>query len=233
MSQRAFNAATAEQIKALQTLYAQWARHALEEGSDPRSARLAWASENAGREISSFSVLTLDEARGLIDLLKGSMGQPFGEQPQPWRRINSRERAQAAGTAGRRGEEQSSFIQMVGPDDLARIDELLNRLEWTRDRFDAWLKSPRSPLGAHDQGAIRTAAQANKIYWALKAMLTRAGGWHRTTLKNSPRSVARAAQSSGGNASQTQNAWFSTGGVGILWLTAHNRDSNSSGTDEC
>lgn len=195
MTHSMFNSATAEQIKALQTLYAQWARHAFEEGSDPRAVRLAWASKNAGREISSFSALTRDEARSLIDLLKGSMRQRLGEHPQPWRRVISRERAQAAGTAGRRSA-APPFIQMASPDDLARIDELIVRLEWTREQFNAWLKSPRSPLSSTDQATIQNAAQANRIYWALKAMLVRAGGWHRGTRKKTPHSVARVEQPS-------------------------------------
>jgi hypothetical protein len=184
MTLGAISPATGEQIKALQTLYGQWKSHTLQEGGDPRSARLAWASENTGRNVSSFSDLSREEARILIDILKGSMGQPLGTQPQPWRRINSRERAQEAGTAGRKGE-RSSLVQMVSPDDLARVNELVNRLEWTRDQFEAWLKSPRSPLGATNQAVIRTAAQANRIYWALKAMLVRAGRWRGVSRKKS------------------------------------------------
>jgi hypothetical protein len=178
------NSATSEQIKALQTLYGQWQKHTLQEGPDPRAARLAWASENTGREVSTFSALTRDEARYLIGVLKGSMGQPLGEQAEPWRRINSRKRAQAAGTAGRRGK-TSSLIQMASPDDLARIDELIRRLGWAREQFDAWIRSPRSPLGSSEQVVIRTAAQANRIYWALKAMLAHGGRWHGAAKKAS------------------------------------------------
>jgi hypothetical protein len=200
---QALNSATGDQIKALQTLYGQWQRHTLQEGCDPRAARLAWASENTGRDIPSFSDLTRDEARCLIDLLKGSLGQPLGEQTQPWRRINSRERAQAAGTAGRKGED-SSFIQMASPDDLARVDELVHRLKWTPEQFNAWLKSPRSPLGSTDQVTIRTAAQANRLYWALKAMLVRAGHWHRAGTRRVAGAATRAAQPSKGRASRAQ-----------------------------
>lgn len=188
MTQQTINTATGEQIKALQTLYRQWQRHELPEGGDPRAARLAWASESTGRNISSFSNLTSDEARCLIDQLKGSMEQPIGEQPNPWRRVNSRDRAQAAGTAGRRSGEPP-FIQMASPDDPVRIEELLHRLGWTREQFEAWLKSPRSPLGSTGQVAIHTAAQANRIYWALKAMLVRAGGWRGSGPKKMPQGV--------------------------------------------
>jgi hypothetical protein len=184
--------ANGDQIKALQTLYGHWRRHALQEGGDPRAARLAWASEITGRAISSFSDLTRDEAGSLIDLLKGSMGQPIGDRPQPWRRVNSRERAQAAGTSGRRNSELS-FIQMASPDDLARVDELVRRLEWSPEQLSAWLKSPRSPLGAIEKPVIRTAAQANRIYWALKAMLVRTGRWHKSISKRASRSGPKAA----------------------------------------
>lgn len=193
MTRSAFNSANGDQIKALQALYSLWQRHTLDLSGDPRAVRLMWASENTGRNISSFSDLTRDEARILIDLLKGYVGQSVGK-PQPWRRINSRERAQAAGTAGRR-DEVTSFIQMASPDDLARVDELVLRLAWTPEQFNAWLKSPRSPLGSTDQAVIHTAVQANRIYWALKAMLVRAGGWHKGAKRERP-ITTRAAQTS-------------------------------------
>jgi hypothetical protein len=206
MARQVLNSANADQIRALQTLCSQWQKHTLEAGDDPRATRLAWASQNTGRNISSFSDLTRDEARLLIDLLKGSLGQPIGEQPQPWRRINSRERAQAAGTSGRR-EETVPFIQMASPDDLARVEELVRRLAWTQEQFTAWLKSPRSPLGSTDQAVIRTAAQANRIYWALKAMLIRAGGWHRSASKKPVHAQSRAGQPTKMRASQAQGSF--------------------------
>jgi hypothetical protein len=170
------NPANREQVVALQTLYAMWARHAVEASSDPRGARLAWASESVGRQIDSFSDLNRDEARQLIDRLKGSMGQPLTRQPEPWRHIRSRERAQAAGTEGRRGAE-AALIQMASPDDLARIDQALSRLGWTRDRYEAWLRSARSPLKDRGSATIRTVGEANKVWWALKNMLKRSGDW--------------------------------------------------------
>ena len=91
--------ASRDQAIILQTLYAQWKSHSIEVDSSPRLARLAWASNAVGRPISSFSELTRDEARQLVDGLKSSMGLALTEKPQPWRRICSRERAQAAGTA--------------------------------------------------------------------------------------------------------------------------------------
>lgn len=168
--------ATRDQIVALHTLYGQWARHTVENIGDLRSERLAWASDSIGRRISSFSELDCDEARRLIDGLKGSMGQAPTEQPRPWRRIRSRERAHAAGTAGRSGVD-SSLIQMASPDDFARIDEAIRRLGWTRDRYEAWLNSKSSPMPTKGIAAIRTVADVNKVWWALKNMLKRSGRW--------------------------------------------------------
>jgi len=169
--------ATRDQVVALLALYGKWQRHAIGESGDPRSTRLNWASESIGRTVLSFADLTCDEARRLIDGLKASMGLELTRQPQPWRRIRSRERAQAAGTAGRKGA-SASLIQMTSPDDLARINEALRRLNWTRDRFEAWLRSGSSPIALKASGAILTVDEANKVWWALKAMLRRSGRWY-------------------------------------------------------
>ncbi len=165
------------QIVALHTLFSAWHSHTIEATADVRAARLSWASESLGYRVSSFSTLTADEARRLIDILKGLCGQPVGE-PRPWRRVPARDRAHEAGTAGRKGV-RSAVIHLVSPDDLARIDDALQRLGWSQDRFGAWLQSSSSPLHVHGEGkpAIRTVAEANRVFWALKAMMIRAGVW--------------------------------------------------------
>ncbi|MGD1106937.1 MAG: hypothetical protein ABR865_07815 [Terracidiphilus sp.] len=169
-------AATRAQLIALQTLYSQWSAHTFPAGADARAARLAWATAAIGRQVFSFRDLTDDEARALIDMLKGSMGQPLIREPRPWRRIRSRERAHAAGTSGRK-DADAAFIQMASPDDLARIDEALRRLGWSEEQYAAWLRSSVSPVPSKADSAIRTVAEANKIWWALKAMLRRSGNW--------------------------------------------------------
>ncbi len=169
-------AATRAQLIALQTLYSQWSAHTLPASVDARAARLLWASQATGREVSSFRDLSSDEARALLDILKGSIGQPLTRAAQPWRRIRSRERAHAAGTSGRK-DGDPSFVQMASPDDLARIDEALRRLGWSGDRYAAWLQSGVSPLASKADGTIRTVAEANKVWWALKNMLKRSGNW--------------------------------------------------------
>ena len=176
MTSRHDNAITREQLTALQALYSRWAGHTQDGIGNARAERLRWASEATGRAIQSFSELTRDEARGLIDSLKGSMGQPLNEKPDPWRPITSRERSAAAGTAGRR-RSKSSLIQMAGPDDFARIDEALIRLGWPRDRYEAWLNSQRSPLAGRSSTTLHTVAEVNRVWWALKSMLKRSGRW--------------------------------------------------------
>jgi hypothetical protein len=170
------NPCTKIQIVALQSLYAAWERRSIPASSDSRSERLAWASKAIGREISSFSDLNRDQARQLIDVLKESMGQPIGEAVNPWRKVCSRDRAQAAGTAGRRGK-GPAVIQIASPDDIARIDQAVARLGWSRDQYEAWLRSPRSPLRDKNSTVIRTVGEANKVWWALKNMLKRSGNW--------------------------------------------------------
>ena len=125
----------------------------------------------------SFKDLTADEARRLIDVLKVSIGQALTRQPRAWTRIRERAAARTAGTAGRKGA-RSKVAQLVGPDDLARIDEAITRLQWTREQYEAWLQSASSPLGQHNGSKIRTVADANRVWWALKSMLVRSGHWH-------------------------------------------------------
>lgn len=168
---------TREQVIALHSLYGRWEKHALQLGDDDaRSTRLQWASEAIGRTIDSFSDLTRDEARELIDRLKGSIGQDLTQMPNPWRHIRSRDRAKTAGTSGR-GDGDTSLIQLASPDDLARVNAAVERLGWTRERYDTWLCSPSSPVASKRAVAILTVADANKVWWALKNMLKRSGNW--------------------------------------------------------
>jgi uncharacterized protein (DUF1684 family) len=167
------------QIVALQTLFAAWhSRELTAQDTDLRAARLAWASECLAREVSSFSDLSSDEARRLIDVLKRSLGQALTREAQPWRRVPARDRAKQAGTAGRNGV-NSSLIELASPDDLARIEQARERLGWTAEQLNAWLRSNASPLKRSGERTIRTVAEANRVWWALKAMMVRAGVWKR------------------------------------------------------
>jgi hypothetical protein len=157
----------------LQTLYAQLAAHT-QEGND-RAARLKWASEHTGRCIASFSELTTDEGARLIDGLQGQLG--LKAMPRPRRRLD-RDAARRAGIDGRRGDKEfAAQPQIVSADALAMIEDFYTRLGWTRAQFDAWLSSSRSPLAGRARPTIATLKDANRVIWALKGMLKRAGLW--------------------------------------------------------
>lgn len=160
---------TAPQLKRLQTLYNQLAAHT-QIGTD-RVARLAWAGELVGHSIASFSDLTVSEANHLLDALQQTPGIVA-----PRRRRLDREQAQRHGTDGRHDSEFGDEPQMVSADDLATIEDYYARLGWDRDRFDAWLRSPHSPLKRSD-AVIRTKADVNRVRWALIGQLKHRGLW--------------------------------------------------------
>ena len=163
---------SSEQLRRLQTLYSR-ANQGMIDGSS-RDARLAWATQFCERPISSFSDLTREEAHNAINALQAAAGQP--QTIPPRRKRLSRDDAQRAGTDGRKDKKFTQNPQMVGAVDLAVIENYYNRLGWDRTRFDAWLRSPRSPL-KKSTPEIRTLADANRVRWALKGMLRHAGLW--------------------------------------------------------
>lgn len=155
-------------MKRLQVLYGQLARHTME-GAD-RASRLAWATLLVRRPIASFSDLTGEEARHLIDTLQAQMGVRVPAQ----KRLD-RDAAQRAGTEGRRGDATRSST-MVSAADLARIQYALDLLGWSAAQLDGWLRSPSSPLRGRSP-AIRTLGDANRVWWALKRMAQARGLW--------------------------------------------------------
>jgi len=158
------------QLTALQTLYSRFSeRFPAETGEGSREERLAWASRQIGREIASFKELTSGEAAQLIDFLKQALGQDTSAPP----RRRSREAAMARGTAGRRGKVEAIAI-MASPEDLAELDRMRERVGMTREGFDSWMRSRKSPNGGRGS-MLRTVADCNKVRWALKSMLKRAG----------------------------------------------------------
>jgi hypothetical protein len=98
--------------------------------------------------------------------------------PQAARKRLDRDQARRAGLDGRKdGEEYSAAPQLASAIDLETIDNYYTRLGWDRSRFDAWLRSPRSPLKHKSAPTISTVADANRVRWALKGMLQHAGVW--------------------------------------------------------
>jgi hypothetical protein len=159
------------QLTALHALFHQYASRCLGRAGSAieRRERLAWASDNLGRPLESFSSLRSEEAARLIDLMKRALGQEVTPPRSPWRRPD-RDQARAYGTAGRRGN-TSKEVQLVDAPTLALLDRLVAQLGWTRARLDAFLQSKSSPVPG---GVVRTLPQANRVIWALKKMLRRA-----------------------------------------------------------
>lgn len=169
----------AAQLKRLQTLYGQFAARSLDAGGS-REARIAWASEQLGRTISSFSELSKHDATKLIDTLQGGLGIA----PSP-RRKRPRSNSQAAGTEGRRNRAADNMRTLPTQADLDRIQNALERLGWSKSQFEAWLRSVRSPLArkmgktrvAPTDVTLRTLHDCNRVWWALKQMLKDQGLW--------------------------------------------------------
>jgi hypothetical protein len=165
---------TSGQMKRLQTLYGQLCAHTQQ--SSDRAARIAWASQLLGRaeneRLASFSDLTQSDARHLIDALQAQLGVQH-----PTKKRQRREAADRHGRDGRGdGQDLAATPEMVSAADLETIESYYQRLGWTRDRFDAWLRSPHSPL-KKSSPVIATKAHANRVRWALKGMLQHAGLW--------------------------------------------------------
>lgn len=166
------------QLALLQTLYSQYSRRAIELDSS-RECRLRWASEQLGREVTSFSGLSHADGRRLIDLLQGAMG--IASKPRRRPRRNDH----AAGTEGRH-DGAATVRTMPTQADIDRIQTALQRLGWSVAQYEAWLRSTRSPLArkagrtriAPTDITLRTLADYNRVWWALKGMLKREGRWN-------------------------------------------------------
>lgn len=150
---------TSRQLTKLQTLWSQHARHSLDVPDDSRQERLAWAGAAVGRKVCSFKDLTFDEASRLIDALAAAAG------------IITRDRAHAMGTDGRRGVRRR-VLAIASQADQGRIQDAVERLGWDQEHFNNWLVSPTSPLKSREK-QIRTQADANRVWWALKSILRR------------------------------------------------------------
>jgi hypothetical protein len=163
---------SAAQLTRLQVLWGQYAKH-VKWGYGGREQRLCWTRDQIGRNISSFKELTLSEASDLINLLQSELGIKESSpavRPRRFRsRIKDRDQAHAAGTEGRRGSREKFTIAKA--EDLAMLDVMLTEMAWTRDRLEAFLRSPSSPLRGRTQ--MRTVGDINRVLWALKRIAAR------------------------------------------------------------
>lgn len=157
---------SAAQLTRLQVLWNQYAGREMIKNS--RDERLRWASEQTKRAISSFKELTLSEASDLINLLQSELGIKESSpavRPRRFRsRMKDRDQAHAAGTEGRRGSRDKFTIAQA--EDVAMLDAMITEIGWTRERLDAFLLSPSSPLRGRQQ--LRTVGDVNRVLWALK-----------------------------------------------------------------
>jgi hypothetical protein len=64
-------------------------------------------------------------------------------------------------------------VQLATSEDLARIATITAELGWDQARLDAFLRSGSSPLKHRGTSSIRTQADANKVWWALKRIRDR------------------------------------------------------------
>jgi|SRR5579884_1191182 len=163
---------TDAQLRRLQTLWGQYARHEMIKNS--REERLHWASTNAQRAIFTFNELSLSEASNLINLLQSNLGLAETKPNMPRRRyrsrIKDRDLAHAAGTEGRRSATKKRAT-MASAEDLQMIDNQLTAMHWTRSRLDAFLRSPSSPLGVRRSNpCIRTVGDVNRVLDGLRGI---------------------------------------------------------------
>jgi hypothetical protein len=154
-------------LRRLQVLYGQYEAHSLDCGPR-REGRLAWASQQTGRTITSFSNLTVEEGIRLIDGLQRAVGHKVPSKT-PRRRMG-RTQAEKAGTEGRRDQIHDETT-MVSPADLERIRKQLDRLGWDQAGLEHFLRSPKSPTQGRVQ--ILTLRDANRVYWGLKRIKPR------------------------------------------------------------
>jgi len=166
MSESGFKPITPGQMQRLQVLWKQQASRDICPTKDmDRQARLDWASQQLGHLVTSFKELSNREAHKLIELLQGGLGI---SNSRP-----SRQRAHAMGNEGRRGR-RTGVVTMADARDLAGIQQQLARLGWSQNRLESFLAASSSPLRGRTQ--IRTKADANRVFWALKNMANRMEG---------------------------------------------------------
>jgi hypothetical protein len=163
---------TKPQLGRLQTLYAQLARHEIGVGTD-RESRIRWATERLGKPVTSFKDLSGDDAGFLID----SIQTQLGVKVPPRKRLN-RDQARRAGLDGRADDSEfADAPQLATSADLARIQSMISQLGWDEAAFNKFKDSSRWPLRGNK--TIRTTADANKVWWALKRIAQSKGIWRK------------------------------------------------------
>lgn len=128
---------------------------------NPRVARMCFLTRLAKREITTSKDLTRLEAEAAIHELMKIV-------PEKFRGSKRRLSGSAAQTLGSRDGGKDQLADRVI---LGHIADLKARLGWDNQRFEAFLRSPKSPLRGRTQ--IRTLADAKAVRWALNAIAKR------------------------------------------------------------
>ena len=156
------------QLTRLQTLYSQAARSLSLDNS--RDDRMAWAGEVLDTPVTSFSKLSVGDAKTLIDALQATLG--IAETSPARRGYTSTREREKQGTEGRRDQLHAETTMLAGDEEVLQLVRAeMTALGWNEDRLRAFLRSGRGPLGGRD--AIRTLGDANSVHWALKRMRER------------------------------------------------------------
>lgn len=148
------------QLACIQSLWARRMRTAaIAGGEEARELRHAYIREvTSGRAAATNELSFADAMRVIRSLIDDQAGR---------RTIADRERAQAAGTHGRRGS-SSRQIAIASPEQVNLLIGHADRLGWTRERLDAFIARQ---LGSGRR--VRTVGDCNKVLWGLKSMLRR------------------------------------------------------------
>jgi hypothetical protein len=150
----------------LQILCGQYARRSFDV-ENVRASRLQWASEVLGHPVESFSRLTTEEGKRLIDNLQAVLGVA---ETAPTRRRMSKREAQKLGTEGRGDQMHDESTLLDGTESIfTKIRSDMTALGWNESRLRLFLRSSRGPNNGRE--TIRTLSEANKVHWALKNLV--------------------------------------------------------------
>lgn len=148
------------QLAYIQSLWARRMRTAgIAGGDEARELRHTYIREvTSGRAAATNELTFADAMRVIRSLIDDQAGRPT---------IADRERAQAAGTHGRRGSRSRQLV-MASPEHVNLLIGYAYRLGWTRERLDAFIGRQ---LGAGRR--VQTVGDCNKVLWGLKSMVRR------------------------------------------------------------
>lgn len=112
--------------------------------------------------VASLSALSQDDLEAVFEKIAG---RKFRAKHGG---LKSKARRRAAGLAGGKRDPQPDVMVLVSAAELAMLDRLCDRMGWTRERLDGFI---RRQLG--ERGRIRTVAEFNKVFQPLRIIWRR------------------------------------------------------------